>query len=215
MHISYLAAPKKTMSMKTLRISTGLLTIACLILAAACSTPIELTSWKDPNQNKQVSKLVVLALFDKLTNIQSMEDAVSSYFTSQGTQTIEALTFMVPFKQYSVDEVQKKMDSLGADGLMIITPKGTDVSIYSQPTYYGFYRGYWGGMAAGTSISTSTTYNLRANLYTTKGDGLLWTGDIAVTDPNDVGSSMRAIAQKMFADLVQKNIVKGPPPTTK
>jgi hypothetical protein len=197
--------------MKTLRIPTGLLTMACLILLIACSTPIELTSWKDPNQNKQVNKMVVLALFDKLSTIQPMEESVANYFSSQGVPTVQSLSFMVPFQQYSVDAVQKKMDSLGADGLMILTPKGKDVSIYSQPTYYGFYRGYWGGVAAGSTVSTSTTYNLRANLYTTKGDGLLWTGDIAVTDPNDIGGAMRQIAQKIFADLVQKNIVKAPP----
>ena len=201
--------------MKTAKIATGLCTLALLFLLIGCSSPVSLTSWKNPNENKQISNVVVIALFDKLNYIQSMEDAFYNTFTGQGLKSVKSLSFMVPFQTYQMTDLKKKLDSLGADGLLILTSKGADVSVdYNAPTYYGFYGRFGGGIAAtGGSVYTSTTYNVRGNLYSAQDEGLLWTGDLAVTDPNDVGGAMNQMAQSVFADWVKNNLLKNPPAT--
>jgi len=204
--------------MKTAKITIGFCALALIMLLLGCSSPVSLTSWKNPNSNKQISNVVVIALFDKLNYIQSMEDAFYNYFSTQGLKTVKSLSFMVPYQTYQMADLKKKLDSLGADGLLILTSKGADVSVdYNQPTYYGFYGRFGGGIAAtGGGVYTSTTYNVRANLYTTADDGLLWTGDLAVTDPNDVGGAMTQMAQSVYGDWVKNAVLKYPPaPATK
>jgi hypothetical protein len=179
-------------------------------LIISCSTPVGLTSWKNPKTDSTVSKIAVLAMFDKLSYIQPFEEKLVTYFNSQNLRSIKSLDFLTPFQKYSNAELQKKLDSLGADGILLLTYKGTDVSIDMNSGYYGGYRGRWGGV--GGSWSTTSTVNLRANLYGTKKDMLLWSGDLTVTDPSDVNAEALQIAQVIFADWVKNNLLKNPPP---
>ena len=198
--------------MKKIIITFAAIMCFVTLLFISCSTPVGLTSWKNPQGNAQISKLIVMALFDKLTYTDPFERQLVSYFSSQNLKSIPSLDFMAPFQKYEAVDLQKKFDSLGADALVIFSVKGKDVSINTSGGYYGGYRGYWGG---GGQVWTTTTLSLRANLYTVKNDALIWTGDLTVTDPNDINSVSQQIAKTVFADWLKNNLLKNPPPATK
>jgi hypothetical protein len=184
--------------------------IAMSMIFFSCSTPIGLTSWKNPETKATVSKIVVLGVFDKMATTQPIENQFTAYFNGKNLPSIKALDVMNPFQQYTREELKQKLDSLGADGLLLVTYKSTDVSVttYNQG-FYGGYRGFYGG---GTNVYVDKTYNLRALLYTVQNDALLWSGDLSVPDPNDVNSAAQQMAQVVFNDWVAKQLLKNPPP---
>jgi hypothetical protein len=195
--------------MKKIIITFTVIVCTVTLLFVSCSTPIGLTSWKNPQSTAQIGKVVVLAMFDKLTYVQPFEEQLVSYFNSQNLKSIEALDFMEPFKQYTNDALNAKLDSVGADGLLLISYKGTDVSINTTGGFYGGYRGWYGG---GGQVWTTSTVNLRAKLYEVKNDVLLWSGDLTVTDPSDITSTSQQVAKAIFADFLKNNLLKNPPP---
>lgn len=195
--------------MKTFRFSFGLCMAAATLAFVACTTTVNLSSWKNPEAKGTVSKLLVMAVFDKMNVIDPIETQCVNYFGSRNLPSIRALDVMNPFRQYTQDELRKKLDSLGADGFLLITYKSTDVNLGYQQGFYGGYRGYWGG---GGNYYIDKTYNLRAMLYTVQTDALVWSGDLSIPDPNDVTSAAQQLAQTIFNDWVAKQLLKNPPP---
>ena len=186
----------------------------------ACQSPVTLTSWKNPADKTILSKVVIFPLFDKLEYTKPFEQSMVTYFQSQGLKSIGALDFLNPTVKYPFDDVLKKIDSLGANGVIVFKYTGTDKSqSYVPPTYYGGWGGgYWGGgfwgggywdggVATGGYWVTTSTVNLKASLYVKDSKDAIWTGDITVTDPNYIDQAATTIAQDIWADWVKNNLV--------
>jgi hypothetical protein len=195
--------------MKKITLIFAVLLCTATLLFVSCSTPVGLTSWKNPQASNQISKILVMALFDKLTYSQPFEDQMAAYFTSQNLKSIKSQDVISPTQQHTGAEIQTIVDSLGADGILMISFKGKDVSINSTGGYYGGYRGWYGG---GGQVWTTSTFNLRAQLYDVKKDVLLWSADLTVTDPNDITSTAIQVSKAIFADWLKNNLLKNPPP---
>jgi hypothetical protein len=188
---------------------TAIMGMATLLLIA-CSTPVGITSWKNPQSNAQVGNVIVLALFEKLTYSQPFEQQLATYFNSQNLKSQAAQNFLDPTKQYTNAELNSKLDSVGADGLLLFSYKGTDVAINTTGGgFYGGYRGWYGG---GGQVWTTSTVNVSAKLYTVKNDQLIWTADMQLTDPSDINASAQQIAQAVIKDWAAKNMLKNPLP---
>ncbi|MBU2650185.1 MAG: hypothetical protein KKA81_04560 [Bacteroidetes bacterium] len=198
------------------------------IMLNACQSPVTLTSWKNPDDHTVIAKVAIFPLFNKLEYTKPFEQSVITYFQTQGLKAIGSLDFLNPTVNYSMDQVIKKIDSLGADGVLVFAYKGTDTSkSYVPPTYTGGWgAGYWGGpywsggfygggywdsgVVTGGYWVTTSTVNLKASLYVKDSHEAVWTGDITVTDPNYVDKAATTIAQDIYNDWVKDNIVASP-----
>lgn len=222
--------------MKTKKIYFGLLAVVAAVVLYSCGSPVTLTSWKNPALNAQISNVVVMPLFDKLEYVKPFEQSMDAYFNTQGLKAMGSLDFLNPNVKYTIDEIKKKCDSLGADGILVFMYTGTDkTQNYIPPTTYstggfggywgggywggGYYGGYYGdpGFYGGSTITTggywttTSVVNLKASLYTKSSNDALWTSDISVTDPNYVDQAATQIAQSIFADWQKNNLLKFPP----
>jgi len=210
--------------MKRSTINFGIIAILFVVMLSSCGTPVTLTTWKNPADNSKISKVVVIAMFNKLEYIKPFEQSTAAYFNSQGLKCIESLDFLNPTMTYTAAQIKNKVDSLGADAVLVVKYKGTDKSsTYVPPTYYGGFGGYWGGgfyggfagggVATGGYWCTTSMVNLSAYLYTSVKEGAAWTGDVTVTDPNYVDQAATTIAQDIFADWKKNNLLKFAPVT--
>jgi hypothetical protein len=212
--------------MKRSLLNSGIIAILFTVLLSSCQAPVTLTSWKNPNANGKISKVVVIAMFNKLEYIKPFEQSTASYFNSQGLKCIESLDFLNPTLSYTAEQIKSRVDSLGADAVLVVKYKGTDKSAsYVPPTYYGGFGGYYGGgfygggfygaggMVSGGYWTTTSVVNLSAYLYQSGAkDGAAWTGDITVTNPDYVDQSATTIAQDIYADWQKNNLLKFPAP---
>ncbi|MEI6886573.1 MAG: hypothetical protein WCO02_18935 [Bacteroidota bacterium] len=200
---------------------------ALLLILGGCS-PITLTSWVNPKEHEQVSKVAVWGMFDKLEYQKPFEQAMASCLNSKGIKAIEALSFIQPGKKYELAQLEAKFDSAGADGILIVNYKSTDTQQnYVAPTttvypdfYYNYYNYYaWGYpyYAPGASVVTtggywvtSSTVNLTANLYANSDNTLLWTAEISIDDPNYIDQVSYQLAATIFTDWQKNGLLKFP-----
>jgi hypothetical protein len=204
--------------MKKLTLQAGILCIMALMLIVSCTSPISLTTWKNPNDHSQISRVVVIPLFAKLEYVKPFEQSMCSYFSQKGLKCIGSLDFLIPTKSYTVEQVKAKIDSLGADAVLIFKYTGTDKEAnYIPATYYGGYGSYWGwgggfyggGVYSGGYWTTTSTVNVKSVLYDVKNtQSALWTADISVTNPQYVDQSALQLAQRIYADWQSNGMIK-------
>ena len=206
--------------MKKSTLNFGIMAILGAAFLCSCASPITLTSWKNQKEDTKISKVVVIAMFNKLEYVKPFEQATSTFFKSQGLKCLESLDILNPTVKYTADQIRQKVDSIGADAVLVVKYKGTDKeATYVPATYYGGFGGYWGGgfyggyyggvVASSGYWSTTSTINLSAYLYTsTIRDGAAWTGDITITDPKYVDQAATQIAQNIYTDWQKNNMLK-------
>ena len=203
--------------MKKITLAAGIAVSIALMLLISCSSPISLTSWKDPNDHSKISRVVVIPLFSKLEYVKPFEQSMCAYFNQQGLKALGSLDFLSPTQTYTMEQVKQKIDSLGADAVLIFKYTGTDKEAnYVPATYYGGWGGGWGwgggfyggGVYSGGYWSTTSTVNIKSVLYNVKkNDGAIWTAEISVTDPQYVDQSALQLSQKIYADWVSSGMI--------
>ena len=215
----------------------GVIVILAAFIITGCS-PVTLTSWKNPKENEQISKVVVWGMFKKLEYEKPFEDAMVQYFNSRGLKAITALSLIDPTKKYEYAELEHIVDSVGADAVLIFAYKGTDkekdyvppstTMFPSYPNYYMNYYGYYnynypyygpgfygGGFGPGYNAvttggywTTTTIVNLTANLYGNRKDEILWTASVSITDANYIDQAGSDIAKSVYQDWTKDNLLK-------
>ncbi|MCK9421902.1 MAG: hypothetical protein M0Q38_04840 [Bacteroidales bacterium] len=211
--------------MKKMMFAPGLLAILIAFLFTSCN-PITMTTWTNPKENQKIGNVVVWAMFDKLEYQKPFEQYASNYFNSKGFKSMESLSFIAPGHKFELQQLEKKFDSLGIDGILVVTYKGTDKSqSYVPPTttvypdyYYNYYNYYnWGypmyGMGANVVTTggywvSSSTVNIHANLYANSNNDLIWTAEIAIDNPQYIDEISYQIAAQMYADWQKSGLLK-------
>jgi len=206
-------------------LSLGIAMTGLAFLLSGCS-PVTLTSWKNPKVNEQISKVVVWGMFNKLEYEKPFEDAMVAYFNAKGLKAIPALSFLNPTVKYEYQDIERMIDSIGADGILIFAYKGTDqekdyvpVSTSIYPDYYYNYYGYYNWyypyygpsynvVTTGGYWTTTTIVNLNANLYGNAKDELIWTAQVSITDPDYIDTASNEIAKSVFQDWQKTNVLK-------
>jgi hypothetical protein len=201
--------------------------LVLMLLISSCSS-ITLTSWTNPKEKQQVSKIAVWGMFDKLEYQKPFEQTVAKFLNEKGLKAIEGLSILAPGTKYELPQLEKKFDSAGADGILIVTYKGTQKSeSYVPPTttvypdfYYNYYNYYaWGYpyWTPGASVVTTggywvttSTVTLVANLYANADNGLLWTAEITVQDPDYIDQASYQVAGAMYSDWQKNGLLKFP-----
>jgi len=215
--------------MKARKIYFALLAVVAVFVFTSCGSSVTLTSWKNPAVNTQISKVVVMPLFEKLEYMKPFEQSMDTWFNSKGLKAVGSLDFLNPNVKYPIDDIKRKCDSLGADAILVFIYKGTDKSEnYIPPTTYatggwggywgggywgggyygGYYGGYGGAVTTGGYWTTTSVINLQAKLYTKASKDAVWTAEISVTDPNYVDQAAVTIAQQIYADWQKNNLLK-------
>ena len=202
---------------------------AVAFMITSCQAPVSLTTWKNPDVKGQISKVVVMPLFEKLEYMKPFENTMTAYFEKKGLKAIGSLDFLNPNIKYPINDIKHRCDSLGADAILLFMYKGTDkTENYIPPTTYytggyGGYGGYWGGgywgggyyggyyggtVSTGGYWTVTHVINLSAKLYVKGSKDPLWTGEVSVTDPDYVDVAANSIAQQIYADWQKQNILK-------
>jgi hypothetical protein len=203
----------------------GLMIILAAFLMSSCSN-ITMTTWTNPKENQKIGNVVVWAMFDKLEYQKPFEQYSTQFFNSKGFKAMESLQVLQPGVKYELPQLEKKFDSLGIDGILVVTYKGTDkTQSYVPPTttvypdyYYNYYNYYnwgypmygWGSnvVTTGGYWVTTSTMRLQANLYANSHNGLIWTADISIDDPQYIDQIAFKIASRMYSDWQQHGLLK-------
>jgi hypothetical protein len=219
--------PFKIVDMRRVITLSRMLLILIPFLFTSCGPTVKLTSWKNPQENARIGNVVVWGMFERLEYQKPFEQYSTAWLNKKGFKAMESLKFIAPGSKHDINELEKKFDSLGVDGILVVTYKGTDktenyvpqtTSVYPD-YYYNYYNYYnWGypryGYGAnvvttGGYWTTSSTLNLHANLYSNTNNGLLWSAEISLVDPEYIDQASTQVISQIYNDLVKNGLING------
>jgi hypothetical protein len=194
------------------------LVVALVLFIYSCS-PVILNSYIPQGvKPAPLKKILVWAMYKNPAQERIFENSFAQFLQSRGVKCMTAMAILDPSKKYEMTSLEKKFDSLGIDGICIISYLGTQkqanyvppqTEVY--PDYYGYYSWYYPMgyevVTTGGYWTTTTFVNLAGKLYTNSDNKLVWTSQITIQDPNYIDDGARDIAAKVFTDWVNDGFI--------
>ena len=175
-------------SMRTLSLTLTVLTLLATPLAAG--TKIVHRWILTDHPMPQLRKILVIALLENYLIRQHFEDEMEKLLAKSGVQGIRSHMVLPPRNELMEGELKQRIKEADYDAVLVIRPKafrketvevGTK-SVYMPPPFYQNLWPYWDMAfkqysAKGSYLKENTIVSAEFNLYSTKDETLLWSGE--------------------------------------
>ncbi len=195
-----------------------------LIFLPAFSFAQVKTVWKDTRFLKApLHKVVVMGqFFDKELRTQ-LETNVVEALQKKNIGAVAAQDVMIYDSMYFYSAVERILDSVGADGLLIIrmvNVRETDMFVmpqelippfaYNYYEYYSFYYYHDLPIIANPNYyrKPNLTFRIDANLYQNKGDMVVWGGQSKVLNPLDSEKVFKSLGKKITKRMMSEKVIR-------
>jgi hypothetical protein len=216
-----------------LAVGMGFFLLSCF----SCATQSRLvSSWELPSHEVgPFHKIVVFALMRNKEQSKAMEMGAVEQLKKAGVDAIPGFTVINEEKGITLSEMEKGVQSTGADAVMVYKEIAVDRNLqYVPPTAYavpdgpyddwwddpfwGYYApypyGYWGYWYPGYQVvaspgywSQSDTYRVETVLYRTSDDRLVWSAVSETYNPNNQADLGRSLTRRVVQRLERQKII--------
>jgi hypothetical protein len=190
-----------------------------LTLISCTSTRITNT-WRNPNKEIHIhnlSKVLVVALFNDETNRRKAEDEMVGYLNGKGIPSYSYFTNTISTKDEATIRAKIKAD--GFDGAVTMRLVDIDKEKEYLPDDNGFYpninssfSGYffrnWTIFSDPGYYSTTKTYIVETYVYSIKEDNIIWSGLTETSNPAGVQRMTEEIGRAVFKKMKKEGFIK-------
>lgn len=219
---------------------TVLFMFTSVLLLCSCATVSQIeTTWKVPAYaGKQFSKLAVIAVMKNHDESKAFEMAAVEKFSKAGMDAVPGFTFLGSDTLLPQDELEKRVETTGADGVLIFKIIAVDrTKTYIPPTsyavgtelpygdwwddpYWGYYTPYpyhyWGYWYPAVQVigtpgywTTNSTYQVETALYRTSDNKLVWTAMSGTYDPRGEYDLGSSLSAAVVVKLQKDGLIPG------
>ncbi|HKD54394.1 MAG TPA: hypothetical protein VKB72_09230 [Steroidobacteraceae bacterium] len=200
------------------------LTLIILIAVAACAATTTFTStWRAPDVPaiSPVGKTVATVFVSRdESKRRAGEDAMARSINAFGGHGLPAYTVLPNEAAENADTARAKLKEAGANGVVTMRVVGKDQQVtytpgYTAPSYYGGFGPYWGyGWGTVSSpgyLQTDTLVSVETLVYSLDRDKLLWASTSRTTNPENLDSLIKEIADATANEMVKQGLLAPPP----
>jgi hypothetical protein len=192
---------------------------ACLLAAAAvalggCASTSLINEWKSPAfSGPPLQKILVVGVSTQPGPRRIFEDEFSAALRAAGVQAVPSYTVIPQDGQAEQAVLEKALQELGADGVLVTRLVGreqkTQVSPgFYQPVpamgFYGWYSSAWVGYYEPPTVYQYDVVTADTSVYGVNAGTLLWSGTTETFSPADVAKETRGFA-KIIIDALRKS----------
>ncbi len=201
------------------------LLLAALFALGGCSTTTMISSWRAPEVHRQdLDKMLVLGMMGNKDRElrENLEVAIVQELQDRGINATPASTVFGPrgFKGLSEDQVTQKVKAEGYTSVLIVSLVDREKEkmynpgmVYAQPVMVGYSRYYHRYMYVYKQVyspgyySNTTSYMLQGEIYSVKGNQLLYSGQTKSYDPSSSTSLAKGFSKTIVKDLQDKGLL--------
>jgi len=208
-----------------MRVSRSLPSLLCVSLALLCScgTTSLQSSWKDPQYQGRLQRVLVVGVSKQALLRRQFEDAFVAELGKYSAVGVASYTFAPGTEELTQEALQAKIQELGISHVLItrLVDKrkvqeyvpGTVQTGF--PGYYpAYYRGWYSyyntcyAMTYTPGYTLERTYvNLETNVYAAGGEKLVWTGLSETELGEHAGQKIPEFLQVIFAELKKQGFI--------
>jgi hypothetical protein len=171
----------------------------------------------------KLQKILVIGVLENYLIRQELEDEMERLLAKTGVQGIRSHMVLPPRNELLEDELKQRIKEGDFDAILVIRPKAmrkeskevrSSLSIpsYMPPTaYYNFWP-YWHGAwvqayQSGSTVKEYTYVSTEFNLYNTRDEKLLWSGETESAYSKDFEKLAREYARALVKQLRKDKVI--------
>lgn len=178
-------------------------------------------SWVFPDRPMpKFKKILVIAILENYLIRQEFEDEMERLLAKSGIEGIRSHMVLPPRNELMEGELKQRIKEADYDAVLVIRPKafrketeevGTK-SIYMPPTGYQSFWPYWDMAfkqysAKGSYLKENTIVSAEFNLYRTKDETLLWSGETDTVYSKNFGKLAKEYADTLVKQLKKDKVI--------
>ncbi len=168
----------------------------------------------------KIKKILVIAVVENYLIRQEFEDQMEKLLAKSGVESVPSYTILAARNEMMEGELKQRIKEADLDAVLVIRPKSvrnesqeviTGGIYVPPPGYYSFWP-YW-SMASGSFYPTSsytqqnTIVRAEFNLYNTKDEKLLWSGETDTLYSKDFDKLGKQYAQMLVKKLKSDKVI--------
>jgi len=178
-----------------------LLTLLIILQAGCASTNV--SSFRDPSiQDKTYKCIIIFVNESNLAYRRQMENALSDKLLNYGVKGLKAIDFILPTRQYTVEQLNETIKNTKAEAILAITINNAHANTNYIPTGDGMVPITTSSAIADIALfdilSGKTVWIANANINC---NGLPWNDSISAM----INSGSDAVVEKMKEDKLLNN----------
>jgi hypothetical protein len=203
--------------MRSLAVNLMLAAAAAMALAACASTSL-VNQWKSPDfSGPAVRKVLVLGVTEQAGVRRVFEDEFSSQLRAAGVDAVPSYTVIPQDGQAEQAVLEKAVQDLGADGVLVTRLVKNEAKTQVTPGYYrpaptlGFYGWYsaaWIGYYEPPMVYQYDVVTAETSLYSPPQSKLVWSGTTETFSPQDVKKETRGFAKVIIEALRKEGVLR-------
>ena len=168
----------------------------------------------------KLKKILVIAVLENYLIRQEFEDEMEKLLAKSGVEGIKSHMVLPPRNEMMEGELKQRIKESTLDGVLVIRPKAVRKEteevitggIYVPPPGYYTFWPYW-NMAYGNFYPTSsytqqnTVVRAEFNLYNTKDEKLLWSGETDTVYSKDFEKLGKSYAKMLVNQLKRDKVI--------
>jgi len=171
----------------------------------------------------RLKNILVIGVLENYLIRQEFEDEMERLLAKSGVEGIKSHMVLPPRNELMEGELKERIKEGDFDGVLVIHPKSvrkedeevvTSVarSTYIPPPRYQSFWPYWNmawGQISGASsyVKENTYVSTEFNLYNTKDEKLLWSGETESVYTKDFGKLAKEYASALVKQLKKDNVI--------
>jgi hypothetical protein len=168
----------------------------------------------------KLRKILVIAVLENYLIRQEFEDEMEELLVKSGVQGIRSHMVLPPRNELMEGELKQRIKEADYDAVLVIRPKafrketqevGTK-SVYMPPPFYQNLWPYWDMAfkqfsAKGSYLKENTMVSAEFNLYHTKDETLLWSGETDTVYSEDFEKLGKEYARALVKQLKKDKVI--------
>jgi hypothetical protein len=187
-----------------------------LLSAVGCTSTKLTSSWRDPQfTGGPVHKVLVVGVTTDQLRRRQLEDAMVAEFGRRKVQAVAGYNVLPQdVGQPTKDQLRSAVQQTTADAVLLVRivsqETRTEITRPAPPppvSYGDYYDWSWENTYVGPEIYQYQVVVVRADLFDTKTEKMIWSGQTETVDPKDVPKEIKKFASVIAGDMARKRLL--------
>jgi hypothetical protein len=192
--------------------------VGLALAACGASSSTFVSSWRAPDAAPlefQNSKVAAVVMIKNPAARRAAEDTLAQEISKRGAQGIPMYSLVDDASLGNEEGTRAALDAAQIKGAVVMRPVGTDKEVVSTPAYsgpayggyYGGYHSYGWGAPYGAQVYTNTIVSVETLVYSLEQNKLVWGGQSKTTNPENVDSLVKELAEAVAEELQKQRLI--------
>jgi hypothetical protein len=166
----------------------------------------------------QFHRMLVAGMLDNYVTRQEFEDQLKKLLAKYGVEGVQSYLILPPNNEMMERELKQRINESSLDSVLVIRPnqqtqaedevrKASYVPPADYYTFWPYWNATYGDFPANSSDNHSTVVRLEFNLYSTKDERLVWSGETDAIHSKDFEKLGNEYAELLVSRLHKDKVI--------